>query len=56
MGTKDRDLCRVVISRCEKDMVQIKQEYQRLYGKSLAKDIKVVAVIILILNIFMYLL
>jgi len=35
MGTNDRALIRVIVSRCEKDMVQIKQEFQRLYGKTL---------------------
>lgn len=35
MGTNDRRLIRVIVTRCEKDMVQIKQEYQRMYGKSL---------------------
>lgn len=40
-GTDDRALIRVVVSRCEKDMVQIKQEFQRLYKKSLESWIKV---------------
>lgn len=35
MGTNDRALIRIIVSRCEKDMVQIKQEFQRLYKKSL---------------------
>jgi len=35
LGTKDRALIRLVVSRCEKDMVQIKQEFQRAYGKTL---------------------
>lgn len=40
MGTKDRDLIRVIVSRCEKDMVQIKQAYQQMYNDSLDKAIK----------------
>jgi annexin A7/11 len=35
MGTNDRALIRVIVTRCEKDMVQIKQEFQRIYGKTL---------------------
>uniref|UniRef100_A0A915ISI8 Annexin n=1 Tax=Romanomermis culicivorax TaxID=13658 RepID=A0A915ISI8_ROMCU len=39
LGTDDRSLIRVVVSRCEKDTVQIKQEYQRLYKTTLETDI-----------------
>lgn len=39
MGTNDRALIRVIVTRCEKDMVQIKQEYQRMYNTSLEKAI-----------------
>ncbi|XP_014670294.1 PREDICTED: annexin-B12-like [Priapulus caudatus] len=35
LGTNDRQLVRVVVTRCEVDMVQIKQEFQRNYGKTL---------------------
>jgi hypothetical protein len=34
-GTNDDTLIRVIVSRCEVDMVQIKQEFQRAYGKTL---------------------
>jgi len=34
-GTKDDTLIRVIVSRCEVDMVQIKQEVQRQFGKTL---------------------
>jgi Annexin len=40
-GTKDNTLIRVVVSRCEVDMVQIKQEVQRQFGKSLDALIEV---------------
>lgn len=35
LGTDDRTLKRVVITRCEVDMVQIKQQFQTMFGKSL---------------------
>ena len=35
LGTKDHQLIRGVVSRCEVDMVQIKHEFQRAYGKTL---------------------
>ncbi len=43
-GTDDNDLVRLVVSRCEVDMVQIKEAFPKLYhnhGKSLASFIKV---------------
>jgi hypothetical protein len=35
MGTKDQALIRIMVTRCEVDMVQIKQEFQKMYGKTL---------------------
>ena len=40
-GTADRDLIRIIVTRCEVDMVQIKQEFNRLYNKSLESYISV---------------
>ena len=40
-GTNDSTLIRVIISRCEIDMKQIKQEFQKMYGKSLEDMIRV---------------
>lgn len=39
-GTCDRDLIRLIVTRCEKDMVQIKQEYYDQYGKTLEEAIE----------------
>ena len=35
LGTDDKTLIRVMVSRCEIDMVEIKHEFQRMYGKTL---------------------
>ena len=40
LGTDDDTLIRVVVTHCEVDMVQIKQEFQRLYGKTLESYIQ----------------
>lgn len=41
MGTDDKTLIRVVITRAEVDMVQVKREFQKQFGKSLEEFIKV---------------
>uniref|UniRef100_A0A4W3H9Q5 Annexin n=1 Tax=Callorhinchus milii TaxID=7868 RepID=A0A4W3H9Q5_CALMI len=35
MGTDDRTLVRIMVSRCEVDMLDIRAEFKKLYGKSL---------------------
>ncbi|XP_030057748.1 annexin A4 [Microcaecilia unicolor] len=39
-GTDDRTLVRVMVSRCEIDMLDIRAEFKRMYGKSLYSFIK----------------
>lgn len=41
LGTKDSELVRIIVSRCEIDMVQIKNKFQSLYNSSLLDFIKV---------------
>lgn len=41
MGTNDRQLIRIVVTRCEIDMGEIKKQYAAKYGESLADAIKV---------------
>ena len=45
LGTDDNSLIRVVVSRAEIDMVQIKQAFLRDYGKTLASFISVSVVV-----------
>jgi len=39
LGTADSTLIRVIVTRSEIDLVQIKQRYQQLYNRSLAQDV-----------------
>jgi len=39
MGTRDRCLVRLIVSHCDSDLGNIKREYEKLYGRSLAADI-----------------
>lgn len=41
VGTDDDTLVRVVVSRCEIDMVQIKEEFQKMAGQTLEQYIAV---------------
>ena len=41
LGTDDDTLCQVVVSRCEVDMVQIKEGFQRQYKQTLGMFIAV---------------
>ncbi|CAF0993983.1 unnamed protein product [Adineta steineri] len=39
LGTKDSTLIRVIVTRSEIDLAQIKQRYQQMYNRSLAHDV-----------------
>lgn len=40
LGTKDDDLIRIIVSRCEVDMNAIRKEYSRLYNEDLLDELK----------------
>lgn len=48
MGTKDRALIRIMVTRCEVDVVDIKNAFQSKYGKTLESFISVSGFIVLL--------
>jgi len=52
LGTKDALLIRILVTRDEIDMPQIKQEYRRLYNKDMIKDIENLFVVLMIVRIY----
>ena len=40
LGTKETSLIRIIISRCEIDMVQIKQKFEAIAKETLVKALK----------------
>ena len=51
LGTDDDTLCRVVVSRCEVDMVQIKEEFQRQYKQTLGMFVAVSITVFVLITI-----
>ena len=42
LGTDDDALIRIIVSRCEIDLANIKYEYERAHGKTLLSAVKVI--------------
>jgi annexin A7/11 len=40
LGTKDRNLIRIIVTRCDIDLGNIKREYEKLFGKGLQADVQ----------------
>jgi annexin A7/11 len=41
LGTNDDALIRIIVDRCEIDLVNVKSEYERIYSKTLLSSVKV---------------
>lgn len=52
LGTDDDRLCRILVSRCEVDMVQVKEAFQQAYKQTLGMFIAVSILHILMLTIY----
>lgn len=50
MGTDDSTLIRVIVSRCEVDMKQIKDEFQKRYGQALEAFVRVSRALVCLMN------
>lgn len=49
MGTTDHQLIRIIVTRCEVDMEDIKEAFEAKYGKSLQSWIEVLLIFICII-------
>ena len=54
LGTDDSALIRVIVSRCEADMVQIKEAFQKLFNGALADWIRVSGLFLFLFFYFCY--